>query len=121
MQWLHETTIKLKLNPKYVGLMSLAAEIETNDEEHNEKIESLIAQFKVIAEVRFLKAKGRSKDETTWIAIQNESAIAYTFLPNGEKPNIDLCELLQPSATTNKILENHLQKIGESYLPSLTN
>jgi DNA polymerase-3 subunit epsilon len=121
MQWLHETTVNLKLKPEYVGLMSLAAEIGTSDKEHNEKIERLAEQFKAVAEVQFLREKGRSKNETAWIAIQNESAIAFTFLPNGEKPRFDSCELLQPSATTNKILENHLQKIGESYFPSLNN
>ena len=114
MQWLYEITVSLKLNPHYVGLMSLASEIETTDQEHNEKIESLAAQLKADGDMRFIREKGRSKNETAWIAIQNDSAIAFTFSPNGEKPILESCELLQPSATTNKILENHLQKIEES-------
>lgn len=118
MEWLRETTINLKLNPKYVGLMSLAADIKTSDKEHNEKIECLTAQYRATAEVRFIREKGRGNNEIAWIAIQNESAIGYSFLPNGEKPEIKAFELLQPSATANKILENHLQKIEESYLMS---
>ena len=112
MQWLHETTVSLKLNPKYVGLLSLAAEIETSDKAHNEKIEQLITQFKAVAEVKFLRTKGRTQNETAWIAIQNESAIAFAFLPNNERPILETCELLQPSATSNKILENYLQRIN---------
>lgn len=121
MQWLHETTLALKLNPNYVGLMSLAGDIQTSDDIHNSQIEKLTAQFKEVADVKFLKEKGRTSSEHAWIAIQNESAIGFAFLPKGDKPILETCELLQPSATTNKILENHLQKIGESYLSSFTN
>ena len=110
MQWLHEITVENQLNPEYVGLLSLTEDISVTDQSHNASIKKLLEITNQESETQFIQSKGRTKEETAWIAVKNNTAIGFIFLPHGMEPKLDACEPLQPSATSSKVLENYLQK-----------
>lgn len=115
MQWMHRVTEEFELNPKYTGILSLMKGEEITDEEHNKNFELLLKSDALKDTRQMWVEKGRSPQEKAAIVVCGFRIEGYCFFNDTNKEPtpeevLNNLEKLSSSGTTEKIIENYLNK-----------